>query len=266
MLLAAPLQAQTYPDYATTTVNDYADLLPPTEEAALVQTLTDLRADTGVEMTVLTIYTQADYAPGWSLEAFATGLFNEWGIGDAERNDGVLILVIRGDRTMRIELGAAYGRASDAAAGRVVDNVFLTAFRAEDYAGGIMRGTQATIDDIVLPLRAGEDAPSGANNEQLWIFAAIAAIFGLFGARGPIGDAMARFRTCPACGQRTLRQSRRTDIHASTTSSGSGTKRIWCTNCDYEETSSYIIPMRSKSSSSSFGGGRSGGGGASGRW
>ena len=57
-------------------------------------------------MTIITLESQAPYAPDETLEEFATNLFNNWGIGDAARNDGILVLVLPDDRAMRIELGA----------------------------------------------------------------------------------------------------------------------------------------------------------------
>ncbi len=69
--------AQSYPDYASTTVNDYAGLLDDASETRLVKQLKDLKKDTGVEMTVLTLSRQEMFAPDQTLEQFATGLFDE---------------------------------------------------------------------------------------------------------------------------------------------------------------------------------------------
>ena len=172
MFLASTATAQTYPEYRSTTVNDLAGLLDPADEAALTGQLTGLRRDTGVEMTVVTLATQADFAPGRTLEQFATGLFDHWGIGQAGRNDGVLVLILRDDRAMRVELGQAYGRDWDGAAQRVVDGQFLPAFKAGSYARGILTGSTAVIDDIILPFRAGQDAPAGSKRgvDPLWLF------------------------------------------------------------------------------------------------
>ena len=74
--------AQSYPEYNSTTVNDYAGLLDDTSEARVVAQLEALKKDTGVEMAVLTLSRQEMFAPDITLEKFATGLFNEWGIGD----------------------------------------------------------------------------------------------------------------------------------------------------------------------------------------
>ena len=94
-------------------VNDYADLLDAEAEARVRGHLIELYEHTGVEMTVLTIENMGGYGHQGAIEPFATRLFNTWGIGHSVRNDGVLVLVSRFDREMRIELGKAYGRSRD---------------------------------------------------------------------------------------------------------------------------------------------------------
>lgn len=270
----APL-AQTFPLYEETTVNDYADLLVPDAEAALASELDELRTDTGVEMTVLTLDSQRPFSSNQSLEAFATALFDNWGIGDADRNDGVLVMVLRADRAMRIELGAAYGQNWNREAQYVVDNVFLPEFRNEDYATGIVNGVDAVISEIVLPFQSGVELPPrqaenrGKLNILYWIFGGLVAfvVSSVFGAKRLIK----RMRKCPQCGQGGLNKDRIVDFRPSYSSTGAGRNRFHCSHCDYEDFVRFTIAQRtrsssSSSSSSSFGGGRSGGGGASGRW
>lgn len=267
LLCVGPVSAQTYPEYSSTTVNDFANLMVPADEQALVAELSRLRRDTGVEMTVLTLETQSDWAPDQSLEAFATSLFNAWGIGDAARNDGVLVLVISQDRALRVELGAAYARDWDSTAERVVDEAFLPAFRSGEFSTGIRAGSAAVVRDIVMPFQEG-NAPTASTSQDpgIWIFGMFAAVFAAFSMRKPIGDAMARLRVCPNCGRRGLRQTRQTTTHATTAMTGRGIRQIRCVYCDYQDESDFVIPTRSKTSVGGFGGGSSGGGGASGRW
>jgi uncharacterized protein len=278
-ILASAALAQTYPDYTSTTVNDFADLLPAAEERQLSDRLARLERETGVEMTVVTLPTQGDYAPNASLREFATGLFDHWGIGKADTNDGVLVLILPEDRAMRLELGAAYARDWDRVAQQVVDGSFLPAFRNDDYVGGILRGSEATIERIVMPFHSGSSAPSssaapsgdesgGGVTQDFTIFGAFLAIFALAAGRRLIGDQLVRLRRCPSCGRKGLSRVRNVLTSATRTMSGRGETITRCRYCDHEERSSYVIPRRGSSSSGggSFGGGRSGGGGASGRW
>ncbi|MCH2164608.1 MAG: TPM domain-containing protein [Marinovum sp.] len=267
ILWAGAALAQSYPDYSSTTVNDFAKVLSTEERQALSNQLKKLRQDTGVEMTVVTLVSKRHYtgatSPSVSLERFATGLFNHWGVGDATRNDGVMLLLLTKDREVRIELGAAYKREWDSTAARVIDNHMIDAFAERKWAQGLQAGTDETIETIVLPFTNGE-APSNDG----WIFGIIAAgalvLFG-FSLREKIS---ARMRRCPQCGQRKLGHVRETDMRATRSSPGRGRHVVTCTNCAFREERAFDIPRKSSNnnSSSNFGGGSSGGGGASGRF
>lgn len=138
----------TLPGYVDLYVNDYQDLLDPQAEARIRAKLIDLYDRYGIEMTVLTIQNMGQYGHHGEIEPFATALFNAWGIGDATRNDGVLVLVSRYDRKMRIEIGAGYDRSWDARMKRVIDTAFLPAFRADEYQRGIEQGVDETIREL----------------------------------------------------------------------------------------------------------------------
>lgn len=266
--------AQTYPDYQSRTVNDFADLLTPAEETALSAQLDQLRDDTGVEMAVVTLATQADYAPGQTLETFATGLFSHWGIGDAEYDDGVLVMVIRDDRTIRIELGAGYARDWDETAEWVIDTHFSDAFAQGEFARGLQDGSSAIIDEIITPYLDDEPVQD-STAEAYFGFAVFGIMFAavLYQGRRALDDLLVRFRACPSCGQRALRRSRHTLFPASRTVPGSGLKATQCGSCDYAQETPYVIPRvglyrdgSSGDSGGGFGGGSSGGGGGSGRF
>ena len=270
LLLLAPLAAaaQFYPDYESTTVNDFAGLIPEEQEAAISQQLTELRNDTGVEMTVVTLSRQDTFDPDASFEAFATGLFNHWGIGDKDKNNGIMVLVMHSDRVMRIELGSGYGNDWDSAAKQVIDRSFLPAFKNNNYAGGITAGVTDAIETIARPAAEGSEPPKGDGIGGAWPLLAMGLFGGLFFFGRRIGDFFGRFRTCPTCGSRgTLRTSRKVLHRATKASAGSGRRTVVCSNCDYHNESMYTISRISSSGgSSSFGGGSSSGGGASGRW
>jgi uncharacterized protein len=123
-------------------------LLDDTAEQRIRDTLKELYRHTGIEMTVLTIQDMAVYGHFGPIEPFATALFNAWGIGNATRNDGVLILVSHLDRRMRIELGAGYAREFDARMQRVIDDAFLPRFRRDEYQQGLERGLDETIREM----------------------------------------------------------------------------------------------------------------------
>jgi Beta-propeller domains of methanol dehydrogenase type len=150
VLLAGAAEARRqgggYPAARDPYVNDYAQVLTPDQEKTLRAELTRTRSAQGIHTTVLTVRSYRDYGTGEpTLEQFATNLFNRWGIGDRNRDDGVLVLVAVRDRKMRVEVGSGYGDAYDAPMKRVIDDEFLPYFKRDAYGEGIVNGTRAVL-------------------------------------------------------------------------------------------------------------------------
>lgn len=124
-------------------VSDLAGLLTAEEEESLETFLRTVESQSGVEIAVLTISSQASFAQGRQLEweAFARGIFDAWGIGNLPKNDGILFLVSAHDRRVRIEFGGGYGRTQDATAKRILEQSVLPRFREGQMAVGIVEGT-----------------------------------------------------------------------------------------------------------------------------
>lgn len=279
LILLAPalspsqLRAEDYPGYENIFLNDYARVIPPESQDRLKAALKRLKDSAGVEMTVVTLPTRKDYSPSSSIEAFAQGLFNYWGVGGKERNDGVLVLVATSDREMRVELGSAYNQGYDVIAQDIVNRVFEPAFRNGQYAEGIEAGVTEIIEKIALkePKAAPTAAPVQAakgNKIVPWLFgAAMALMIGLaaFGQR--LKDFAATLKPCPDCGKRGLHIHRETVTAATATTAGLQTIQSNCQSCGWHDIRNITIPVVTrKSSDSSFGGGKSSGGGATGRW
>ncbi|WP_370693211.1 TPM domain-containing protein [Klebsiella pneumoniae] len=73
-----------------------------------------------------------------SIEAYATRVFEAWKLGRKGIDDGVLVLVAKDDRRMRIEVGYGLeGTITDIDAGRIIREYMTPAFRQQDYAGGL---------------------------------------------------------------------------------------------------------------------------------
>jgi uncharacterized protein len=206
-----PAEAVTdgYPGYQELYVNDYADLLDPAAEGRIRGKLKSLFRSTDIEMTVLTIDSMARYGHAGAIEPFATGLFNQWGIGDAKRNDGVLVLVAADDRKMRIELGAGFSRSWDARMQRVIDTGFLPHFRNDAYQTGIETGVDATIFELTGALPEHQDLGTvqrgwawiwykmRAIGDWIWAGLLVPAVGGWLGLRRYLRN---RPRSCSACG------------------------------------------------------------------
>jgi uncharacterized protein len=275
VLVASPAAGQTFPEPLTAYVSDYADILDPATESRITDALVAARADPGAEIAVVTVNSRTDYGPHPSIESFANGLFNAWGIGDAAQNNGILILVAAGDREMRIELGAGHPRVWDFAAEEIVHRTMLPAFRDGDLPRGIEDGTRAAIERIARPFAAGLPAPQRSVFAWLgewWpVVLFVTALAAILGAGG-IAAWRSEHPVCLHCGRRKTVVERKTTIPATRETPGTAEETITCRNCNERTFRSYPVPWvspsqrRSGSSSSGFGGGSSSGGGASGRW
>ena len=158
---AADLRAQVYPDYQSVFVNDFAGLLSDDGEARIAAMLEEVKEERGLEFTVVTITRLSDYDWDEAIEPYATGLFNSWGVGDATRNDGIMLLVARYDRKLRIEIGRGYDQSYDGRMKRVIDDVIVPYFKRDEYENGIIAGVEATILDVtgVFPGEFGASGP-----------------------------------------------------------------------------------------------------------
>lgn len=274
--LASPSDAAPWPAPADPFVSDLAEVLPAPEEEALRSQLRGLRAETGVEMTVLTIASRGDYDPSPSLETFATGLFNGWGIGDPARNDGILVLVATKDREMRVELGAAYDQGYDVLAQDIVSRFFVPDIRDGNLARGIVGGSEEVMARIARRHAAAlpaEALPPEGRRLPGWLPVALfAAGAGLLAFRRRLGDGLAAaapsLRRCPSCGRFGLAQTRGAAGADIAQTEGRGMVRTTCRHCGFREERDdrHDRAQRGGKDADGFGGGRSSGGGATGRW
>jgi uncharacterized protein len=160
--------AATGPTYPALTgrVVDNADMLPPADEAALTQRLEALQRATSRQLVVATV---PDLG-GTPLEEYANGLLRHWRLGQANANNGVLLLVARAERKIRIETGYNMEAiVTDAVSGRIIREQMTPRFRDNDYAGGIKAGADALIAQLQAPPEAAEQAAvqaQQAENEQ----------------------------------------------------------------------------------------------------
>lgn len=182
LLVATPAAAQTFPAL-TGPVVDGANLLDPAQEAALTGKLETVRAQTGRQFVVATV----PDLQGYPVEEFANGLFRHWRLGEAQANNGALLLVALNDRRVRIEAG--YGLEpilTDALSGRIIRDEIAPRFRADDYPGGIDAGVEAIITQLQAPpelaerrVREAAQATRGNEGGSILPFVIWAAIFAI---------------------------------------------------------------------------------------
>lgn len=127
-------------------VNDFADILSDETEQTIMNTSVPLAEKTGAQIVVVTV----DSLDGVDIESYAYDLFKSWGIGDAKKNNGLLLLIAYDDRRSRIEVGYGLeGALNDAKTGRIQDDYLIGNFQAGDYDGGVI-GTYLKLAEEVF--------------------------------------------------------------------------------------------------------------------
>lgn len=115
-------------------VTDITGTLSTSEQQSLTQQLQDITHKTRAQVAVLVVPSTGDD----SIEQYATRVFDNWRLGDAKRNDGILIIVAWSDRTVRIQVG--YGleeKVTDALAGDIIRSNMIPAFKQQKLAKGL---------------------------------------------------------------------------------------------------------------------------------
>jgi uncharacterized protein len=138
---AMPARALTVPQYQGY-VTDLAGMISPAERQRLEQTLLAFEQSDSTQIAVLTIPS----LEGDALEDFSIRTVDAWKIGQKGKDNGVLLVVSKGDRKIRIEVGRGLeGVLTDLLAGRIVDQVITPRFKAGQMDEGFEAGISAII-------------------------------------------------------------------------------------------------------------------------
>jgi uncharacterized protein len=133
-----------------TWVTDKANILSDSTETQLNQMISDLEAKNGSEIAVVTV---PDTKPSATPKAFATELFNFWGIGKKGKNNGVLLLISSGERRVQIETGSGIQSIlPDAKAVGIIQTEITPRFKQQDFDGGTLAGTKALVNVLQTPM------------------------------------------------------------------------------------------------------------------
>jgi uncharacterized protein len=164
-------------------VNDLAEMLSPSSERTLEQTLKQFEQTESTQIVVLTIPSLR----GDSLEEFSIRMAEQWKIGRKELDSGAILLVARADRKLRIEVGFGLeGRLTDAMSGRIIRNIIVPEFRAGRFQQGIVNGVHAMMDavrgefkDVIV--KKPRPAPGAGFNSAIIYFIVFVVLIGQLG-------------------------------------------------------------------------------------
>ena len=138
----------------TARVNDLTGTLNSEQKASLEQKLAAFEAAKGAQLTVLVLPTTQPE----TIEQFGIRLFEAWKVGRKGVDDGVILIVAKDDRRLRIEVGYGLeGALNDATSKRIISETITPLFKAGDFPGGIQAGA-----DAILKVVDGEPLPDVA--------------------------------------------------------------------------------------------------------
>lgn len=171
-------------------VIDQTATLSEPQRAALDAKLAAFETQAGPQIVVLLVTTTAPE----DIASYAQRVADSWKIGRRQVGDGLLLLVAKNDRAVRIEVAKALeGAVPDLAARQIIDRAIVPAFRANDYGGGLDAGVDLLIgrirgEDLPMPQARGGSGTRGAAGglpfEQLGLvaFAGVVLLGGLVSA------------------------------------------------------------------------------------
>ena len=162
LICSASLHAQIEFPQLTGRVVDNANLLSRQTEATLTALLEEHEKATTNQVVVVTL----DNLQGYTIEDFGYQLGRAWGIGQAGRDNGALLLVGKEERKVRIEVGYGLeGALTDALSADIIQRVILPQFKRGQFDEGILEGTQAILQAIAGEYEARPQRGSGESHE-----------------------------------------------------------------------------------------------------
>lgn len=140
--MAVPAYAQMEVPYLSGRLVDQAGILSAPARERISAMLKSHEDATGNQIAVLTVGTLG----GESVEDYAVRVFEDWKLGQHDKDNGVLVLVVPQDRRIRIEVGYGLeGTLTDAGASRVIRDLMTPRFREQNYDVGVEAGVTGVI-------------------------------------------------------------------------------------------------------------------------
>ena len=139
LLLCTPLYAD-IPALSGRIV-DNANIIDAKTEAELTDRMEDLENSTGIQLGVLTVASLGNYA---TIEEFAQEVFDKWKLGQAKKDNGLLLCVSFAEKKIRLQTGYGLeGTLTDTKCGIIIDSFILPDFKEGNYSEGIKKGIES---------------------------------------------------------------------------------------------------------------------------
>ncbi len=146
-------------------VTDLTATLSADQVSSLENSLAGFEAKTGSQIAVLIVPTTEPE----DIAQFGIRVGDQWKIGRAKVDDGVILIVAKGDRKLRLEVGYGLeGAIPDAIAKRVIAETITPHFKAGDFAGGIEAGVQQLMRLIEGEALPAPESSQGQGGDELF--------------------------------------------------------------------------------------------------
>lgn len=154
-------------------VNDFAKMMSPEDRQILGSKLRDYESETSNEIAVVTIKTLGSE----TIESYSIRLAEKWKVGKKEKDNGAILLIAKGERKLRIEVGYGLeGVLTDARSKMIIEREITPYFKKEEFGKGVFAGVNAIIDTIggsYTPSQLSSEGKSNGVSIPLWIFLVI---------------------------------------------------------------------------------------------
>ena len=138
-------------------VVDQAGVMSAASKSDIEAKSKTLEDKSGIQLVVATVKS----LQGSDIESYANQLFRFWKLGEAKKNNGVLLLVAPAEHKVRIEVGYGLeGTLTDALSSVIISSAIVPRFKSNDFSGGIERG----VDGIIAVLTT--DPPNGREGSR----------------------------------------------------------------------------------------------------
>lgn len=264
-------------------------IIQPETVARINQMLQTVEDSLGIEVAVVAIRSIGEH----DARMFATDLFQHWGLGKKDKDNGLLIQLVTDPPQRSVVFETGYGIEGilpDAICYRLQQRYMLPDFKTGDYNNGMLKGVASVANYLMASdyERAEMTGIHPNNNDDSFI-----SLFWLFGGSfifiilisWVIQAIKHRTRVCPRCGQKTLTYVGEQVIQRATYTQKGVVEEVWrCKNCGHTEKKNHTTSRLQRSSGpviitgsgggfggfggggGSWGGGSSGGGGSISRW
>lgn len=155
-------------------INDLAGVLTPDQVGSLNNLVNENQKQSGNEIAVLII----PELKNETIESQAVKTFEEWGIGEKGKDNGVLLLISFSDRQLRIEVG--YGledKLTDLKSNQIIRDIIAPQFKSQNYFQGIEKG----LKEIISITNGTSMVPETTKTEDFNISEGLVSFFIFFG-------------------------------------------------------------------------------------